>query len=372
MKVLQTVKFYSPSNGGMESVVKNITEGITSISKKYKFTVYCNSHFPLFKKKSNIINGIRSLTEFTPFLLRSQPLNIRYSSLRGLLNDTDIVHHHYPFPNMELALLRNKDILVTKKLVITWHANIKNSRWSWIGKYYDPIIEQLLIIAETVVVTSPQLLDNSAILQRYKDKVKVIALSYNPKFFNPLAFSKELRCGKKELLFVGKLRKYKGINYLIDAIVHLDVNLTIIGDGEEESALKLQVEKQGLGVKVQFLKNIDDDSLAFYYRNSDLFILPSINEAEAFGVVQLEALANGLPVINTNLKSGVPFVSLHQQTGLTVEPKSTIEITKAIEKIISAPSLYKEYSLKSLERAKLFSRDSMSSSYIDIYNYAKH
>jgi glycosyltransferase involved in cell wall biosynthesis len=120
-------------------------------------------------------------------------------------------------------------------------------------------------------------------------------------------------------------------------------------------------------IKFVDLKNANANELVEYYKNADLFVLPSINEAEAFGVVQLEALANGLPVINTNLKSGVPFVSLDDYSGITVESKNRDALRNAIEKVISNKELYELYSFNALERVKLFSREKMSEAYKKIY-----
>ncbi|WP_131536268.1 glycosyltransferase [Pedobacter nototheniae] len=369
MKVLQTVKFYEPSKGGMESVVKNIVEGVISLSDNHLFTVYANSHFSNIKREYLDIKQLKSIKERTPFLLRSQPLSIRYSQLRKLLTETDILHHHYPFPNMELALLRNLDILKNKKLIITWHANIKNSRWSWIGKYYNPIIRKLLDLADCIIVTSPQLLSSSDILQDYVEKVKVIPLSYNANIIKGAGRARKFPENRPfRLLFVGKLRSYKGLGFLINAIKDVNVNLKIIGDGEEEQNLKILVKELGIEKRVAFLKGLNNDELALNYQESDLFILPSINEAEAFGVVQLEGMSNGLPVINTNLDSGVPFVSLQGITGLTVEPKSIGELKSAILEIINNKVLYEEFSQNCIQRAKEFTTEKMASSYLNLYN----
>lgn len=368
MKILHTVKYYSPSKGGMESVVKNIVDGITACSKENLFTVYANNHLPLYKRKIHEDNGVRSIKEFTPFLLRSQPLSIRYTSLRDLLLDTDIVHHHYPFPNMELALLRHQDILAKKKLIITWHANIKNSRWSWIEKFYNPIIKKLLDIAEHVVVTSPQLLNFSEILTDYTEKVKVIPLSFDPAISSNI-ISRAFPEGRRfRLLFVGKLRSYKGLKFLIESIKYLDVELTIVGEGENEQALRKQVYTLRLQDKIKFLKEVSNEALISIYQKSDLFILPSINEAEAFGVVQLEAMCNGLPVINTQLESGVPFVSLDNFSGITVEPQNVESLRNAIEKIITNKALYEQFSKNSVDRSKEFARGKMAQSYFELYN----
>lgn len=369
MKILQTVKYYAPSKGGMESVVENIVAGGIENSSAYHFTVYANSHVPIFKKEIQQSGQLNSIKEFTPFLLRSQPLSIRYASLRKLIKDTDIVHHHYPFPNMELALLRNADILKGKKLIVTWHANIKNSRWSWIGKYYNPIIKKLLDMADYIVVTSPQLIQSSDILKNYENKLKVIPLSFDPEISHKNCVARQFPQKRNfRLLFVGKLRAYKGLEFLIGAVTDLDVELTIVGDGENEQALRKLVQDQSLEHKVKFLKNITNQNLVTVYNEADLFILPSINEAEAFGVVQLEAMSNGLPVINTNLESGVPFVSLHGISGLTVEPKNSDALKAAIVQLINDQQLYEEFSKNALERSKEFTRIKMSEAYLNLYN----
>lgn len=367
MKVLQLVKYYDPCQGGMESVVKNIVEGVIDSSTDIEFTVYSNNHKRNFSKLIQEKNRESIIKEVTPVLLKSQPLNLRYPTLKKLIKDNDVIHHHYPYPTMELTLLRYLKKFKNKKFIVTWHANIKNSRWSWIEKIYNPMIEKLLNRADCIVVTSPQLFEASEILKKHQHKIKIIPLSFDPKYSLILErkYPKN-RCFN--LLFVGKLRKYKGLEYLIQAIQNLDVKLNIVGNGEEFQNLQELVFKLNVSHKVIFNSKVNDLQLIKMYKEADLFVLPSINEAEAFGVVQLEAMANGLPVINTNLESGVPFVSLNGYSGITVEPKKSNVLTNAIEKIINNKDLYEQFSKNSLERAKLFSRKKMSQDYIKIYN----
>lgn len=367
MKVLQLVKYYDPCQGGMESVVKNIVEGVIENFETNSFIVYSNNHKRNFIKEVISKNRETIIKEITPVYLKSQPLNLRYPSLKRLIKENDVIHHHYPFPTMEFTLLRYLKKMTNKKFIITWHANIKNSRWNWIERIYNPMMEQLLDRADSIIVTSPQLFEASEILQKYKHKVKTIALSFDPKFATSVArIFPEGRCF--EILFVGKLRKYKGVEYLINAIVDLDVNLKIVGNGEELNSLILLLEDLKVTNKVTFITDADDFQLANYYKKADLFVLPSINEAEAFGVVQLEAMANGLPVINTSLESGVPFVSLNEFSGFTVNPKNSTALKEAIEKIISNKQLYESFSLNALERVKLFSRSNMAQAYKEIYD----
>jgi glycosyltransferase involved in cell wall biosynthesis len=367
MKILQTVKYYEPSRGGMESVVKDIVQGVSAAHEDFEFTVYSNHHIAHNKKVLQLERNLSVIKEKTPFIFRSQPLNLMYNSLKQLISTHDIIHHHYPFPNMEMALMRYSKLLENKKLIITWHANIKNSRWSFIEKYYTPLIRKLLDRADHIIVTSPQLLEASDILSDYREKVTTIPLSFATSNLNVSA--KELESAKrKSILFVGKLRSYKGVKFLIDAIVGLDVHLDIVGSGEEESNLIAQVEELKLTSNVKFWKDVDDEQLSDIYKSADLFVLPSINEAEAFGVVQLEAMSNGLPVINTNLKSGVPYVSVHGDTGFTVEPANSDVLNKAIQRIFSDKQLYDRFSKQSLKRSKLFTREVMADAYYKIYN----
>lgn len=368
MKILQTLKYYYPSKGGTESVVKNLINELIKMGTNISFTVFTNNHDTSFKFHEYYYPQLKILKVPTQFFLRSQPLTFRYNKLAKEILQSDVIHHHYPFPNMELALLRNLKNLAGKKFIITWHANIRNSRWSWIEKFYNPIINRLLERADFIVVTSPQLIEESEILKKYKDKLRVIPLSFDPIFASLKC--KEFPSEKEfEILFVGKLRKYKGIEFLIKAIQYLPVKLTIVGDGEELEFLQKLAIILDIKDKIKFITEATDENLIGIYRKSNLFVLPSINEAEAFGVVQLEAMANGLPVINTKLNSGVPYVSLNGYSGLTVNPSSVEELKKAIEEIINNKELYEKFSSNSIERSKIFSRKVMAESYLNLYNF---
>jgi len=261
--------------------------------------------------------------------------------------------------------MRYTNILKRKKFVVTWHANIQNSRWSWIEKFYNPMIERLLNASSAIVVTSPQLYEYSKLLKKYQNKVEVIPLSFEA--HNEILEAKELST-IPQILFVGKLRLYKGLSYLIEAVQDLDVKVHIVGNGELEEELRNQIQDKKIEEKISLYTNVSDDELKTFYKKSDFFVLPSINEAEAFGVVQLEALSYGLPVINTNLKSGVPFVSLNNITGYTVKPADVIDLKNAIIKMISDSSNYSILSKNALERSKEFTNEKMVEKYLKVYD----
>ena len=137
---------------------------------------------------------------------------------------------------------------------------------------------------------------------------------------------------------------------------------------EEEESLRALIREYKIENKIFIHKDLDNDALLPFYRRSHLFVLPSLHEAEAFGVVQLEAMANSMPVINTRLQSGVPFVSLNNETGFTVSPGSVEELRNAIEKIVCDKDLYQQFSISSFERSKEFTREKMARSYWEVYN----
>jgi glycosyltransferase involved in cell wall biosynthesis len=368
MRILETVKYYEPSKGGMESVVKSIVEGVTYLDSSVNFFIYSNHNFVNSQFEQNTYGNITVIKESTPIIFKSQPLQLSYPYLKNNLDKFDLIHHHYPFPNMEINFLRFKEIIKKRKLIITWHANINNSRWALFEKFYNPFTIKLLNLADKIILTSDQLLYESNILNNFEKKLDVIPLSFDPIFENNSLVSKSYNFKEKfKILFVGKLRKYKGIDILIDSIKDLDVYLTIIGDGEEKDNLLSQVASHNISHKVNFLSDCDNLNLIDAYRSANIFVLPSINEAEAFGVVQLEAMANGLPVINTRLNSGVPFVSLDSKTGFTVDPQNIPQLRNAILKLMNDPDLYMEYSKNSILRSKIFSRDTMAKKYHKIF-----
>jgi glycosyltransferase involved in cell wall biosynthesis len=367
MKVLQLVKYYSPSRGGIETVVENIVDGIFPISTDIFFTIYTNSHF---RSKKDLLTNKKNCTiiaKKTKYFFKNQPLRFYFKELKTLVSENEIIHLHYPYPNIELALVFMLSIIKHKKMIITWHANIENSRWSFFIPIYNIIINYLLQTSKHIIVTSPSLLDNSKQLQKYNSKVSVIPLSISSKYDYQKLINRQPNKPFK-LLFVGKLRKYKGVDILIRSIVNIDVKLTIVGDGAELNALIDLVNYLGVNNKVIFKKALNDLELVQEYIIADLFVLPSINEAEAFGIVQLEAMSFGLPVINTKLNSGVPFVSLHNLTGYTVVPCDVPDLEKAIITIFSSDELYKKFSINAKLRSLKFTNEKMAKSYLNIYN----
>ena len=136
------------------------------------------------------------------------------------------------------------------------------------------------------------------------------------------------------MLAVGRLVYYKGFDVLVRAMRLVDGRLVIVGEGPLEATLRAQAAAEGVSDKVTLLGEVQNADVAPFFAAADVFVLPSIARSEAFGIVQLEAMASGTPVVNTSLDSGVPWVSPHEVTGLTVPPNDPHALGVALERLL--------------------------------------
>ena len=110
MKIVQTIKYFEPSKGGMESVAKNLVVGIKKIKPEIDITVVCNNHE---RSSSTVTEHLLDVTviRYRSFFYKSQPISLLFKGLKRQLKEADVINHHFPFPTMELALLKNAEIL---------------------------------------------------------------------------------------------------------------------------------------------------------------------------------------------------------------------------------------------------------------------
>ena len=170
-------------------------------------------------------------------------------------------------------------------------------------------------------------------------------------------------------LFVGRLVPYKGVDVLLKAMRHISQNLVLIGKGpclEEWTEL---AHDFGVSHKVKFLGQVDDDSqFSAYLHGCHSLVLPSIDESEAFGIVLIEAMSCGKPVITTQLKSGVPWVNDAGVTGLDVPPREWEPLAQAMNKLANNHELRQQMGEAARKRfAQHFMLENMVLSYEGIY-----
>ena len=361
MRVLQVNKFYYPEIGGIERVVQNIAEGLPD-----PYSTRVLAARPKGFGGAERHNGVDVVKTSSLGTTLSVPLSPTFPiRLRTMAQDADIVHHHLPNPLSTVSHLAAG--AGDAPVVATYHSDIVRQKKAF--RIYRPVIEQFLDSVDRIIVTSDRLLDHSKMLEPFTEKCDVVPLSINLNAIkdedpSPL----DIETQGMNVLFVGRLNYYKGVEYLIDAITDVPANLIVVGDGEQRTALEQRSRKRGVADRVQFLGRVSDERLASAYHTADLFVLPSVEPSEAFGVVQLEAMARGLPVVNTSLPTGVPWVSLHRETGLTVEPRDSDVLADAITKLIEDDKRRQKYGKQARERVEqLFTREQMLEQIQTIY-----
>ncbi len=377
MKILHIVKLYYPWIGGVEKVAQEMAEGI---KRETDVHVLCCQQRG--RGSREYIGGVMVVKAGSLGTFFSMPLSLVFPFLfRAEVKRADILHFHFPFPLADVVYLffaKQKN----KKIVVTWHSDIW--RQKRILFFYKPLLRKFLQIADIILPTSQNVLNNSPFLKEFSDKCRVMPLFIDTEYWKslkevPVVLDPRVKFpiserdlefreiampvvpeddmenmvkDKKIVLFVGRLVYYKGVEYLIEAMKGIDAVLLIVGNGVLENELKEKVQIAGLEKNILFIPHLSDQELKWCYQHANIFVLPSIEKTEAFGLVQLEAMFFGLPVINTNLPTGVPSVSLHNETGLTVPPRDSSALHNAIRKLLSDEGLTREMGERGKKRAE--------------------
>lgn len=146
-----------------------------------------------------------------------------------------------------------------------------------------------------------------------------------------------------------------------------EASLVLVGSGEKASELKEQVNALKISERVAFVGQLPDEIYPMIFHACDIFVLPSIYRSEAFGIVGLEAMAAGLPLITTELGTGTSYYNIDGKTGFVVPPMNAGALKEAISKLIHNKELCNSMSRKAQERAKFFSVSRMLERYEAIY-----
>jgi rhamnosyl/mannosyltransferase len=215
---------------------------------------------------------------------------------------------------------------------------------------------RLLKRADLIMVATEGHISGSNYLPEFRGKCAIIPFGVDSALLkkSESAYGDSNSLGAPvRFLFVGRLIYYKGCETLLDAFSKIHgAELVLVGEGPLEYALKTQAERNGISDRVRFAGSISDEALADEFAACDVFVLPSIAKSEAFGLVQIEAMAYGKPVINTNLPSGVPYVSLDGVTGLTVAAEDAQALAEAMQTLVDDPALRLHFGKAAYKRAR--------------------
>ena len=366
IKVLQINKLYYPETGGVERIVQQLAEGLKD-RMDMKVLVCRRKGRTLIEE----VNGIEVCRTSSFGMAFSMPVSLSFFNyFRKAVKDRDIIHIHMPFPlaDIAVALYRYRG-----KIVLWWHSDIL--RQKFFLALYKPFMRGLLRCADTIMVATQAHIDNSDFLPEFRDKCVVIPFGVKANDKNKYWEShegsdrneyreshegsdknkyRESHAGSDSdavvILFVGRLVYYKGCEILLEAFGKITgARLRIVGSGVLED--KLKRISANFSNKVDFLGNISDEEVAREFSDCDIFVLPSVEKTEAFGIVQIEAMSQGKPVINTKLPSGVPLVSLDGLTGITVPPSDVQSLAEAMQKLVDNKELRLEYGRNAYKRA---------------------
>jgi glycosyltransferase involved in cell wall biosynthesis len=365
LRVLQVGKFYPPHMGGIETHLQALSE---QLSKSVDLQVLVASDNS--SGSEEVLEGVAVSRVPTRLTVSSAPVcpgMIRKISR----SNADIIHIHLPNPTAVLAYLASRN---PAHLVITYHSD--TVRQKFLGALFEPCLHAALRRSSAIIVSSPNYPQSSDVLRHYRDRCHPIPFGIRLAEFeqcDPAAVSAiRKQYGDRLVLSVGRLVYYKGFEYLIRAMTQVRGKLLIIGDGTLRGKLEDLARSIGVENKVHFLGNVPG-SLRSYYQAVDVFTLASIARSEAFGIVQIEALASGLPVVNTNLDSGVPFVSLDGETGFTVPPCDPDALACAINRLLEEQDLRRSFSSAARQRARTeFSLERMTSRTLALYGTVMH
>ncbi len=358
MKVLHLGKYFPPHRGGMETHLQTLTRGLASYAAIDVIVAASNR-----QSSQEDVNGVRVTRASRLGAVAATPI---CPSLLALVRQSkpDLVHIHHPHPFAMMAYLVSG---ASAPLVITYQSDIVRQRI--LGKAVAPMVEATLRRASAIFVTSQEYLDTSPVLSRHREKCRLVPMGIeigDRKCDRQLVKTLRNRFGSAIVLSVGRLVSYKGLQYLVRAMRDVSATLVVIGSGPEQRRLESIVKRFNLQGRVHLIGDVDD--IEPYYDACDIFVLPSISRNEAFGLVQLEAMAAGKPVINTALDSGVPFVSRHNETGFTVRPRDESALADAINLLLKDSALADRFGRAAHARlTALFSADAMVRRTFEVY-----
>lgn len=346
MKVAHIVCVFPPYKGGMGNSAFNFVKILSEIG--YDTTVFT----PDYGGVSGGAEEKRFRTE------RIRPL-IKFGNAAFLpqlfwkLKDFNIIHLHYPFYGAEAAILLRKLIYPKKtKLIIHYHmeptaGGLKGLVFALYRLFITPL---LMRTASVITCASIDYIKYSGMVRYYKrnkSKFREVPFGVDINRFRKQETGNRKQETRKNILFVGGLDKahyFKGVDILLKALPMLHVTcymLHIVGDGDLRPRYEKLARELGIGDKVNFIGMAADDDLPKHYQQCEIFVLPSINRGEAFGMVLLEAMACGKPVVASDLP-GVRSVFENRKQGLLVEPGNAADLAEKIRIILSDDDLAKK------------------------------
>ncbi len=356
-RILHIGKFFPPATGGIENFLYDLSK--YQALSNLKVSVLVHNHQKSRRKHSDTNQfGVRIFRIPTIGNLLYAPISPTFvPALKKItkLENPDIIHIHMPNLSALAVLFTNPTI----PLVVHWHSDIttsdENKMFKCAYRYFYKFFERMLLNrARAVIVTSEPYLKSSKPLKSFRHKCKVIPLGLDPNRLEIAGNFRHLKHNEFFVMSAGRFTYYKGFQYLIRAAgIFSKGKIVISGGGQLLHELKCMVDELGLKNRVKLPGELPPHKLYGLMRNCSVFCLPSIERTEAFGLVLLEAMHFGKPLITTRIEgSGVTWVNKNGVTGIHVSPKNEFELAGAIDFLYQNPEIRKLYGANAKSRVR--------------------
>lgn len=364
LKILHVYKSYYPeTQGGVERLIHMLSKQTSSLGCHNRL-ITCTSQKVFYIQESKDLDIYYypktielASSPFSYKLWRDFPKQVEWA---------DIIHYHFPWP---MADLLHCSWLTKKPSIVTYHSDVvrqKVLRW-----FYFPLMHLFLRNVHKIIATSQNYVNTSEVLKNYMDKTQVIPIGIEPEHYVLREEKQALWKSKVPstfMLFVGVLRYYKGLEYLLQAIKGTSIKVVIAGDGPLSEMLHNQTKSLNLTDQVIFTGAISDEDLAALFSLAHGLVIPASHRSEAYCIALVEGLRFGLPLISTEIGTGTSFVNQHGETGLVVPACDPLALREALISLWSNKLLQEKMRKASSERFQsLFTAQIMAEKYREVY-----
>lgn len=338
MNVLHAYKVYRPDvDGGVPEVIAKLT-GADATGDRAEILVARDRGLP----RRYVLSGtpVRAVGSFGQ--ISSMPIAPGFPfALRQAASRFDVLALHHPFPLNDLGVAFGipDDVAV----VVHWHADIVGR--GAVMPLVAPLIRHTLDRADRIIVAHQSIFDGSSFLQPYVSKCVTIPFGVDTSEWTNVDDALQRRIADlrrdhpRLIVAMGRLVPYKGFSVLLQALQQIDGEVVIIGEGAERDNLQRLAEQLGVADRLRLPGFLPREEVKAYFHAARLFTLPSVTVAEAFGLVQIEAMAVGLPIVNTALPTAVPTIARDGREGLTVPVNDAPRLAAAINRLLDDPVL---------------------------------
>ncbi len=379
LRILHIGKYFPPVAGGIENFLGDLLPSL----EKNGVSVAALVHDDVRKRHEGIFDATMPIFRVPSYgTLLYAPLSPAFPfALNKAIREfrPDLLHFHLPNTSAFWALIL--PVAGTVPWIVHWHSDVVPSmidrRMAPAYRLYQPVEKRFLSRARSIIVTSQPYLNSSNTLSEYKDKCRVVPLGLNPERLK-MPGDADLRWADavwgqrdRRVLIIGRLTYYKGHDVILDAAQDLKgIRILIVGDGECKAGLKRRIHDLGISYTVSLQGSLPESALHALLSTCDCLCLPSVERTEAFGLVLLEAMRYGKPVVASNIPgSGIGWVVEDGVTGFWVPPGDPLALTRTLNDFFDQPELKRKMGHAAMNRfQKVFQIDHVAQQIILIYH----